>query len=97
MEWHDTIIINKSGTINKRVLRTGGGEACTNQCSWMHKAEWCGGLAERLGRVEWLGRAAEAAELCGVAELLGVPLTDNDMVDHDNNQKEELEASKVVG
>ena len=50
----------------------------------MHKAEQCGGLAEqRLGRVEWLGRAeqrlsgaAEAAELCGVAELLGVPLTE---------------------
>ena len=42
------------------------------------------GRAERrLGRAEWrlgraerrLGRAAEAAELCGAAELLGVPLT----------------------
>ena len=70
--------------------------ACTNQCSWMCKAEQCGGLAEwrlgraeqlgrverrlggaeRLGRVERrLGRAVEAAELCGAAELLGVPLT----------------------
>ena len=47
------------------------------------KAEqWLGG-AERLGRAERrlggaeqrLGRAGEAAELCGVAELLGVPLT----------------------
>ena len=46
------------------------GEAFTNQCSWMRKAERCSGLAE------WrLGGAAEAAELCGAAELLGVPLT----------------------
>ena len=38
---------------------------------------WQLGTAEqRLGRVEQrLGRAAEAAELCGAAELLGVPLT----------------------
>jgi len=45
------IIINKGGTINKRVLRVprvlraGGGEACTNQCGWMRKAEWSSGLA----------------------------------------------------
>ena len=39
-------------------------------------AEWRLGRAEQLGRAEWrLGRAAEAAELCGAAELLGVPLT----------------------
>ena len=40
------------------------------------KAEqWLGG-AERLGRAERrLGGAGEAAELCGAAELLGVPLT----------------------
>ena len=85
------IIINKSGTINKRVLRvlrvlrTGGEEACTNQCGWTCKAEQCGwmrkaerrlGGAERLGRAERrLGRAAEVAELCGAAEFLGVPLT----------------------
>ena len=65
-----------------RVLQTGGGEACTNQCGWMRETERCGwvrkakrssGLAERrLGRSERrLGRAGEAAELCGVAELLG--------------------------
>ena len=49
----------------------------------MRKAEQCSSLAEwRLGGAEWLGRAewrlggaAEAAELCGAAELLGVPLT----------------------
>ena len=35
-----------------------------------------GGVERRLGRVEWrLGRVAEPVELCGVAELLGVPLT----------------------
>jgi len=34
------------------------------------------GGAERLGRAEQrLGGAVEAAELCGAAELLGVPLT----------------------
>ena len=34
------------------------------------------GGVERLGRAERrLGRAAEAVELCGAAELLGVPLT----------------------
>ena len=34
------------------------------------------GKAERLGRAERrLGGAGEAAELCGAAELLGVPLT----------------------
>ena len=52
--------------------------ACTNQCSWMHKAERCSGLAERrLGGVveRRLGGVVEAAELCGAAELLGVPLT----------------------
>ena len=41
------------------------------------KAEQRLGGAERLGRAERrLGRAGEAAELCGAAELLGVPLTD---------------------
>ena len=47
------------------------------------RVEWrLGRVEQRLGRVEWLGRAeqrlsraAEAVELCGVAELLGVPLT----------------------
>ena len=34
------------------------------------------GKAERLGGAERrLGRAGEVAELCGAAELLGVPLT----------------------
>ena len=44
--------------------------------------EWLGRAERRLGGVEWLGRAewrlggvAEAVELCGAAELLGVPLT----------------------
>ena len=38
-------------------------------------AEWLGGAEQRLDRVEWrLGGAGEAAELCGMAELLGVPL-----------------------
>ena len=37
---------------------------------------WQLGGVEQLGRVERrLGRAVEAAELCGAAELLGVPLT----------------------
>ena len=108
-----------------RVLQTGGGEACTNQCGWMRETEWCGwvckakqssGLAERSGlagrsgglaewerqrsfverqsfwvrKAKWssglaerrlggaerrLGGAGEAVELCGAAELLGVPLT----------------------
>ena len=62
-----------------RVLQTGGGEACTNQCDWMRETEQCSwvrkakrssGLAERR-----LGGAGEAAELCGAAEILGVPLT----------------------
>ena len=36
-----------------------------------------GGAERRLGGSEWrLGRAGEAAELCGAAELLGVPLTE---------------------
>ena len=36
-----------------------------------------GGSERRLGGSERrLGRAGEAAELCGAAELLGVPLTD---------------------
>ena len=41
------------------------------------KAEqWLGGAERRLGGSEWrLDRAGEAAELCGAAELLGVPLT----------------------
>ena len=35
-----------------------------------------GGAERRLGGAEWrLGGAGEAAELCGAAELLGVPLT----------------------
>ena len=39
-------------------------------------AEWLGGAERRLGGVEWrLGRVGEAVELCGAAELLGVPLT----------------------
>ena len=65
-----------------RVLQTGGGEACTNQCGWMRETEWCGwvhkakrssGSAERRlgGSERRLGRAGEAAELCGAAELLG--------------------------
>ena len=41
---------------------------------------WWSGVAgrveQRLGGVEWrLGGVGEAAELCGAAELLGVPLT----------------------
>ena len=45
------------------------------RCGWVHKAKQLGG-AERLGRAERrLGEAGEAAELCGAAELLGVPLT----------------------
>ena len=40
------------------------------------KAEQQLGGAERLGRAgRRLGGAGEVAELCGVAELLGVPLT----------------------
>ena len=40
------------------------------------KAEQWLGRAERLGGAEQrLGGAGEVAELCGVAELLGVPLT----------------------
>ena len=35
-----------------------------------------GGSERRLGGSEWrLGGAGEAAELCGAAEILGVPLT----------------------
>ena len=47
------------------------------QSFWVCKAKQSSGLAERrLGGVEWrLGGAGEAAELCGAAELLGVPLT----------------------
>ena len=45
------------------------------RCGWVHKAKQLGG-AERLGRAERrLGGAGEAAELCGAAEILGVPLT----------------------
>ena len=67
----NTIIINKSGTINEmvlRVLQTGGGEACTNQCGWMHETERCGwvrkakrssGSAERSGLA---GRSRGLAE-----------------------------------
>src|ERR1700704_1741257 len=62
------IIINKSGTINKRVLRvprvlrTGGEEACTNQCGWTCKAEQCGWMrkAERSGGLA--GRSGGLAE-----------------------------------
>ena len=40
------------------------------------KAEQLGGAERRLGGAERrLGGAGEVAELCGVAELLGVPLT----------------------
>ena len=51
-----------------RVLQTGGGEACTNQCGWMretewcdwvHKAKWSSGLAERSGLA---GRSRGLAE-----------------------------------
>ena len=49
------------------------------QSFWVHKAKWSSGLAERSGclaeRERLLGGAGEAAELCGAAELLGVPLT----------------------
>ena len=42
----------------------------------LSRAEQRLGGAEQLGRAEQrLGGAAEAAELCGAAELLGVPLT----------------------
>ena len=34
-----------------------------------------GGSERRLGGLERLGGAGEAAELCGAAEILGVPLT----------------------
>ena len=75
------IIINKSGTINKRVLRvprvlrTGGEEACTNQCGWTCKAEQCGwmrkaersgGLAGRSGGLA--GRSGSAGRSGGLAE-----------------------------
>ena len=78
------IIINKSGTINKRVLRvprvlrTGGGEACINQCGWMCKAERCGwtrkaersgGLAGRSGGLA--GRSGGLAERSGSAGRSG--------------------------
>ena len=40
------------------------------------KAERLGGAERRLGGAERrLGGAGEAAELCGAAEILGVPLT----------------------
>ena len=40
------------------------------------RAERLGGAEQRLGGAEQrLGGAGEAAELCGAAELLGVPLT----------------------
>ena len=40
------------------------------------KAEWLGGVERRLGGAERrFGGAGEVAELCGAAELLGVPLT----------------------
>ena len=32
-----------------RVLQTGGGEACTNQCGWVRKAKQSSGSAERSG------------------------------------------------
>ena len=51
---------------------------------WLGGAERLGRVEQRLGGVEQrlggaeqrLGGAGEAAELCGAAELLGVPLTD---------------------
>ena len=40
------------------------------------RAEWLGRVEQRLDGAEWrLGGAGEAVELCGAAELLGVPLT----------------------
>ena len=39
-----------------------------------------GGSERRLGRAERLGGAGEAAELCGAAEILGVPLTQPDLI-----------------
>ena len=58
-----------------RVLQTGGGEACTNQCGWMRETERCGwvhkakrssGLAERSGLAGWSGGLAGRSE--GLAE-----------------------------
>ena len=54
------------------------------RCGWVRKAKRSSGLAGRSGGLAGrsgglaerrLGRAGEAAELCGAAELLGVPLT----------------------
>ena len=46
------------------------------QCGWVRKTKRSSGLAERSSLAgRRLGRVGEAAELCGAAELLGVPLT----------------------
>ena len=59
-----------------RVLQTGGGEACTNQCSWMRETERCGwvrkakqsGLAGRSG-----GLAGRSRGLAGRSGGLAEP------------------------
>ena len=60
-----------------RVLQTGGGEACTNQCGGMRETERCGwvrkakrssGLVERSGLVGWSGGLAERERQRSFAE-----------------------------
>ena len=52
------------------------------QSFWVHKAKRSSGLAERR-----LGRVGEAAELCGAAEILGVPLTTGLQIDNNASKR----------
>ena len=51
-----------------RVLQTGGGEACTNQCGWMRRTERCGWVCKAKrssGLVERSGLAGQSRGLAG--------------------------------
>ena len=45
-----------------RVLQTGGGEACTNQCGWMRETERCGWVCKAKRSSGLAGRSGGLAE-----------------------------------
>ena len=60
--------------VRDRVVRLGAQGKAEQR---LGRAEWLGGSERRLGGSERrLGGAGEAAEFCGAAEILGVPLTE---------------------
>ena len=64
------------GVQGKAEQRLGGAERLGGSERRLGGSERRLGGSERLGRAERrLGGAGEAAELCGAAEILGVPLT----------------------